>query len=64
MMAKPIRALESHYPMIQFLIISDIFWCTTCGEYMYKRKKFNARKVGSNRVNVIVISIIICRLLF
>ena len=23
MMAKPIRALELHYPMIQFLMISD-----------------------------------------
>ena len=25
MMLKPIRALELHYPMIQFLIISSIF---------------------------------------
>ena len=25
MMAKPIRALELHYPMIQFLIIGNIF---------------------------------------
>ena len=25
MMAKPIRALELHYPMIQFLIKLDIF---------------------------------------
>ena len=25
MMAKPIRALELHYPMIQFLIISNIW---------------------------------------
>ena len=26
MMAKPIRALELHYPMIQFLIKFDIFF--------------------------------------
>ena len=26
MMAKPIRALELHYPMIQFLIKEDIPW--------------------------------------
>ena len=26
MMAKPIRALELHYPMIQFLIMSIIIW--------------------------------------
>ena len=26
MMAKPIRALELHYPMIQFLIIGNIFF--------------------------------------
>ena len=62
-MAKPVRALELHYQMIQFLIIPNIFRCTTGGEYIYKGKKFNARKVGSNRVNVIIISIIICRLL-
>ena len=24
MMAKPIRALELHYPMIQYLIVNDI----------------------------------------
>ena len=24
MMAKPVKTLELHYPMIQFLIISDI----------------------------------------
>ena len=55
---------ELYYPLIQFLMISNIFRCTTCGEYIYKGKKFNARKVGSNRVNVFIISIIICRLLF
>ena len=55
---------ELYYPLIQFLMISNIFRCTTCGEYIYKGKKFNARKVGSNRVNVFLISIIICELLF
>ena len=29
-MAKPIRALELHYPMIQFLIIDIISYCKEC----------------------------------
>ena len=32
MIAKPIRALELHYPMIQFLIISIII---KAGDYIY-----------------------------
>ena len=29
MMAKPMKSLELHYPMIQFLIIKDIQYCTS-----------------------------------
>ena len=39
MMAKPIRALELHYPMIQFFIKLDIFFSVQNILYVFLTKK-------------------------
>ena len=43
MMAKPVRALELHYPMIQFLIQLDIFLRSECFMRFLAKKKKNTK---------------------